>query len=149
MQLRLRLGAHWRGCEREARLHPGRVRGRATHPRQVGLSPLRTADPGARAAARHRQRYPDGRATRPGAHREISRSLTAVPTGGHLWTRRPRTAALDTRAVGRCLWSAPYAAGGRDEGAAPHPSGPARGRDAGADAQAWTWPHAPGVPLEL
>ena len=110
MQLRMRLGAHRRGREREARLHPGRVRGRATHPRQVGLSPLRTDDPGTGTATRHRQGYPDGRSTRPGTDREISRSLTAVPTGSHLRTRRPRTAALYTRTVGRRLRSSPYAA---------------------------------------
>ncbi len=41
LQLRLQPGAHRRGCEREARLHPRRVRGRTTHPRQVGLPCLR------------------------------------------------------------------------------------------------------------
>ena len=54
--------------------------------------------------------------------REIPRSLAAVPTGSHLRTRRPRTAALDTRAVGRRLRSAASAAGRCDEGAAAGPS---------------------------
>ena len=61
---------------------------------------LRAADPGAGAAARHRQGDPDGGPARAGADREIPGSCAAVPPGRHLRTCRARAAALDAGAVG-------------------------------------------------
>ena len=149
MQLRLCAEAHRRGREREARLHPGRVPGRAPHSRQMGLCAVPDADPGAGAGAGDRQGPAHRGAAGPGAGGEVRRSPAAVSPGRHLRARWPGHTALDAGAVGRCLRRAAAAAGRCAEGDAARASSAARRRDAGGDAQAGQGEHAPGVYLEL